>query len=283
MLKKIQSKAIFLHALLSCGAGLSSKLVLLREFARLQYRRYRGPKDKEFSCAIRAHGRSACMHFTGSMSELHTLVDIFRDESYKPKHDHVERLFSGSVKTLLDLGANIGLASAWFALAYPGISIDAYEPNPRVFRLLEKNLSQFPNARAFEKALDAKEGTVAFNQSEHTLASSVFAAQKSSAIRVEATTLDSAIERMGGSVDLIKIDIEGSEFEVLKHSKKLEQVRAIIGEAHTGQSGHTQEELNQLLSIFTVLEIYNPLRNAVFGFYAARTKPIIDFARSSHE
>ncbi len=80
----------------------------------------------------------------------------------------------------------------------------------------------------------------------------------------------------------MKIDIEGAEFSVLEGSRRLGDVRAIIGEAHTEQSGHAQEELAKILSSFDLLEIYNPTRDTVFGFYAARTKPSINFARSPH-
>jgi hypothetical protein len=79
------------------------------------------------------------------------------------------------------------------------------------------------------------------------------------------------MELIGNSVDFMKIDIEGAEFEAFKSSKKLGQIRAITGEAHTEQSGHAEEELPVLLSSFDLVQVFNPNKDTVFGFYAAHT------------
>lgn len=273
MLKKIKQKLTFIRKILSIGANTSSKLALLTQFAYLNYRRYVGPKERPFSCQVKVGGKSAQVSFSGSMSELHTLVDIFVDSNYAPQHGHNETLFSGEIRTLLDFGANIGLASIWFALTYPNISIDAYEPNPKMFALLKKNLAQFPRVRVFEMAISSTEGSVTFNQSHYSLESSMFSARDSTAITVPATTIDSAITKIGGAVDFMKIDIEGSEFDALKAAKQLKSVQAIIGEAHTEQSGHAEDELFNILRSFELVETYNPNHATVFGFYAAHTSP----------
>ncbi len=250
---------------------MGSKWILLREFLLLDYKRRTGGIGKAFSCRITYRGRSAVVFFTGTMGELLTLVEIFFNDNYAPQHNHATTLFAGRIAHMLDLGANIGLASLWFACVYPDISIDAYEPNPELFPLLEKNLSSFPNIRVFKEAIAGAEGTVSFNKSKYSLESSIFGARNSESISVSATTLDKAIERLGGTVDLLKMDIEGAEFDAFKSSKLLPRVRAITGEAHTEQSGHTEEELRELLSSFDMVELYNPNKDTVFGFYVAHT------------
>jgi FkbM family methyltransferase len=275
MLQKIKRKIILLTKIWSIGAGLPSKLTLLLEFARLSYRRYTSPQERPYSCRVQVEGRTARVFFTGTMGELLTLVDIFADYNYAPRHQLSNLPFHGESPTLLDLGANIGLATVWFALSYPDLSIHAYEPSPRMFALLQKNVSQFPNVEAFEEAIAGSAGTVEFNQSQHSLESSIFSARDSASVTVQAVSLDTAINRMGRRVDLIKMDIEGAEFDALKNSQGLAGVRSIIGEAHTEQSGHPQAELSELLSAFDVLEIYNPNNDTVFGFYAARTTPLL--------
>ncbi len=197
MLKKIQRKAKFINDLLRLGAGWKSKAILMWAFLRFDHQRRNAPKNVGFPCRIKAQGRSTYVYFSGTMSELHMLVDIFVNDNYEPKHRHSKTLFSDDIRTMLDLGANIGLASIWFSLRYPNISIDAYEPNPAVFAILQKNLAQFPRARAFQKAIAPKEGVVEFNQSDFSLESSMFAARESKTIEVLATALDSAIELIG--------------------------------------------------------------------------------------
>ncbi len=210
------------------------------------------------------------MHFSGTMSEMHTMVDIFKNNNYEPWLVNGNEPFKRPIKTVLDLGANIGLASVYFALSYPDISIDSYEPNPVIFPLLKKTASQFPNMRVYEKALAAQDGIVTFNYSKHTLESSMFPTRDSIAVDTKASSLDSAIKLMGGSVDLVKIDIEGAEFDAFKASTLLDKIQVMVGEAHTEQSGHTEEDLKTLLAGFDKLELYNPNHDVVFGFLAWR-------------
>ncbi len=270
MPQKIKRKVAFLRDILSLGAGPYSKAILLREFLRLSVGRYTGAQTKPFSCRIQINRKSALVHFSGTMSEMHTMVDIFKNKNYEPWLVNGNDPFKRPISTLLDLGANIGLASVYFALSYPDISIDAYEPNPVIFPLLQKTASQFPHMRVYEKALAAQDGTVTFNYSKHTLESSMFPTRDSIAVDTKAATLDSAIKAIGGEVDLVKIDIEGAEFDVFKASTLLDKIQVMVGEAHTEQSGHTEEDLKTLLSGFDKLEVYNPNHDVVFGFLAWR-------------
>jgi FkbM family methyltransferase len=50
--------------------------------------------------------------------------------------------------TILDGGANIGLASVYFAHRYPAASIVAVEPNQENFEVLQKNIASFLNVKA---------------------------------------------------------------------------------------------------------------------------------------
>lgn len=272
MLQKIHRKILFIRKLVLIGADFNSRRILITKSLRNSFRHFPFP-EQPFSCRVRVKNRSTLVYFTGTMGEIHTLVDIFADDNYVPKHRHTEVLFSDSIHTLLDLGANIGLASIWFVLNYPDIRIDAYEPNPEMFTLLKKNLSPFSNIHVFEEAISGAEGMITFNRSVHSLESSIFTARSSTILTVKSTSLNTAIKRIGGSVDLMKIDIEGAEFDAFKYCDYLSNVRAITGEAHTEQSGHAEEELYEILNSFDLVETYNPNHDTVFGFYAAHTKP----------
>jgi FkbM family methyltransferase len=43
---------------------------------------------------------------------------------------------------ILDCGANIGMATLFFKWLYPNARIDAFEPDPKTFQLLENNVKQ---------------------------------------------------------------------------------------------------------------------------------------------
>src|SRR3989344_2254740 len=273
MLKKIKRKITFVYKLVILGADVSSKLILIREYLYLMRTLYFGGKNKPFSCRIKTNGKSTRVFFTGTLNEMHALIDIFLEKNYELKFNHTQTLFSNNIKTLLDLGANIGLTSIWFAMKYPGITIDAYEPNPQIFDFLKKNLASIPGTRVFKKAVTGINGTMEFNQSENSFHSSVFAVENGHKISVESIDLDTAIAKIGGKVDVLKLDIEGAEFKALENSKQLVDIRTIIGEAHTAQSVNKEEDLKKLLSSFLTFKIYNPNKANIFGFYAARTTP----------
>jgi FkbM family methyltransferase len=58
----------------------------------------------------------------------------------------------GEVETILDLGANIGLSAAYFGAVYPKARILAVEPDPRSFRLLERNTETLGDRVRVEEA-----------------------------------------------------------------------------------------------------------------------------------
>jgi hypothetical protein len=47
--------------------------------------------------------------------------------------------YAGEDLRILAIGANMGAFSLWAAHRWPRSTIDAYEPNPGTFRLLEAN------------------------------------------------------------------------------------------------------------------------------------------------
>jgi len=80
-------------------------------------------------------------------------------------------------------------------------------------------------------------------------------------IKVASITLKDLIN-MFGSIDLLKMDIEGAEYEVLSSCDCLSQVNSIIAELHPNDL--TQTKLKKLLQT---------LRNAYFNFTILRPPP----------
>ena len=138
-------------------------------------------------------------------------------------------------ETIVDAGANIGLASVYFAMQFPGARIIAIEPESENYELLEKNVAQYPNIEPVRAALwyeDAKVSVV----DPGLGASGFMTAEKSVDEResVPAISLGTLMENHGlERVDLLKIDIEGAELSLFKHAKRwIEKVDAIAVELH---------------------------------------------------
>lgn len=64
---------------------------------------------------------------------------------------------------IVDIGANIGLSARYFTNAYKNtFSILAIEPDPRNYRLLEKNIANFKNIHPRNCAVSDHEGLLGF-------------------------------------------------------------------------------------------------------------------------
>lgn len=65
---------------------------------------------------------------------------------------------------IIDAGANIGMATLFFKTMWPEASVDAFEPSPASFRLLERNVTdnRLTNVRLHAAALAGRSGQVSF-------------------------------------------------------------------------------------------------------------------------
>ena len=61
-------------------------------------------------------------------------------------------------QVILDIGANIGIASIYFTNRFPSAKIYAFEPMPENYSLLTKNITDYTNIKAFQFALGKKNG-----------------------------------------------------------------------------------------------------------------------------
>ncbi|TFE67171.1 hypothetical protein A7Q09_01560 [Methylacidiphilum sp. Yel] len=61
---------------------------------------------------------------------------------------------------ILDCGANIGLATLFFKILYPNSIIEAFEPDPELFSILKRNVTenQLSNVHVYNYALGEKNG-----------------------------------------------------------------------------------------------------------------------------
>jgi len=129
---------------------------------------------------------------------------FFHTSSQKPK--------------IIDCGANIGAAVIYFKKLYPLSEIIAIEPNPIIFRLLEKNIkdNNFTGVNLINCCLSDKEGYENFyfeKDGTNNLSGSIFEARGNEfQLQVESVKLSSIMK--DELFDLIKIDVEGAERQI---------------------------------------------------------------------
>jgi FkbM family methyltransferase len=168
---------------------------------------------------------------------------------------------------ILDCGANIGLASLYFAARSPRAKIVAFEPDPALFRLLKENLERnllTGRVDAVNAALwvgSAHEAPFVSDGAD----SGYLNPFASGGVKVTTVRLRDFIKE---PVGLLKMDIEGAEVDVLQDSVELlSNVHQIIIEHHSivSQPQRLGEFLNILeragfrLQINNVHRWMNPL------------------------
>lgn len=131
---------------------------------------------------------------------------------------------------VIDAGGHIGLASAYFATQFPGCEIVVIEPDEANFELLSQNLQAFPNIRALKAGLWSEQtGLKISNPGD-----SPWALRTEPGAGVRGVTIDEILAMTGRQhIDLLKLDIEGSECEVLNASASwMGKVKSMLVELH---------------------------------------------------
>lgn len=200
--------------------------------------------------------------FMGHGSDESVLFEVFLDEQYS-----ISR--ADTVSVVVDLGGNVGFSAIYFAMRFPRATIFTLEPDPAAFRRLLKNVAPFPGIRPFPLAAAAENGFLTlYSNTGSTMSSSVHRrSQHVESRQVEAITLDEFVkqERIG-AVDILKIDIEGAEFEVLRSTLCLDRVRFVVGEVHEDLMSASWEEFRGLLRDFELVDRPTaPRRRLILG------------------
>ena len=142
------------------------------------------------------------------------------------------------VETILDLGANIGLASAWFLNRFPAATVFAVEAAADNYPTCKENLAQYGSrARVLHGAAWSSRETLTLRRKSCAADNSVHESGTGhpDEVQVEGWDIASLIEMSGfKQVDLLKIDIEGAEAEVFRAdvSQWLGRVRNLCIELH---------------------------------------------------
>lgn len=167
------------------------------------------------------------LKYVDSASFRFIYEELFHKEIYKFRSD-------SSAPLIIDAGANIGLGIIYLKKIFPGAEIIAFEPDIKVFRVLEYNINslQLKNVRLINKGLWNEETTLRF-YSEGADGGRLATDSDTEKI-TEITTEKLSPFLKDREVDFLKMDIEGSEYIVLKESKEyLKHVKNIFVEYHS--------------------------------------------------
>jgi FkbM family methyltransferase len=165
-----------------------------------------------------------------NIADYWTLKEIVVSEVYGGLIPHL-----GECRTIIDLGANIGLATLYFAEKFPHARILSVEPESSNFAMLLRNvrtLATKGRCVPLQAALWSKDSRL--DVLDPGAGHNAFAFGEKSDGEVLGLSIMTILERSGfETVDLLKVDIEGAEVELFSGSLDwLPRVRVLAVEFH---------------------------------------------------
>ncbi len=188
-------------------------------------------------------------------SDIDVLNQVFYHNEYEAVARAYENAFQSEKVNIIDAGANIGLTSLYFSTVFNNMNLISIEPEPQNFKLLEYNLK---NNNISAQLLKAG----LWSKTTFLKIICDFRDQKDWSFRVEETndtegvyavTINKLIrDNNWAAIDILKIDIEGSEKEVFTSKQAnidfLNKTKCIAMEIH--------DEFDCRESIYSVLKNY---------------------------
>lgn len=210
--------------------------------------------------SLRCEGRTA-RAVLSDYSHIHLLELIFVERNYD-----VAPL--GPPRVIVDLGSNIGLSLLFFRLRYPDAALYGVEPDPVAFALLSRNVAGLASVQ--HAAVGDRSGVATFWSAPGAVASSLHQTHEAQVpVEVPIRTLSELLAQFGvDHVDVLKLVVEGSEFEALR-SVDLARVDAIAGEIVFGPDDRSETAFRTLLADYD-LELIGS--EGVFAQYRARRR-----------
>jgi FkbM family methyltransferase len=144
--------------------------------------------------------------------------------------------------TVLDLGANIGMFTVLAARRLvPEGHVIAVEPNPEVADVLRRNLDEnrVSNVELIQAAAFTTDGVARLQLAGHSLGATISATNPRGKVVIVPTINVSRLVKGIGTVDLLKVDIEGAEWSVFFDSDPgmWKNIKRIAMEFHLDSSG----------------------------------------------
>lgn len=181
----------------------------------------------------------------------HPLYEVFADNAYR-----LDELCAGvdPDATVLDIGGQIGAFSLALSKVMPQARIHIYEASPTSAGYVSRNIKANgldSRATVHATALARENGTFTFVDSGEASGLNGLTAPEGlgSEVTVPAITFDDAVKDAGGSVQVVKIDVEGAEYDIILPSdaSSWADVRKVAMEYHPVE-GHSLQELTDFFA-----------------------------------
>lgn len=189
----------------------------------------------------------------------HIMAEVYKDKVYDLFLNNRSNL------TIVDVGANIGITSHYFSQFAK--QVYSLEPSKEHCNVFEKTMAfnKIENIDLTQKALYIKSGELPLFHNKNKTMFSLHGAVNDGSSEpelVDCTTMEDFFkEKEIDRVDLMKVDIEGSETEVFSHPSfqgVADRISILVTETHAWSGRHPNQVTDALkMAGFTIEAIEN--------------------------
>jgi FkbM family methyltransferase len=178
-------------------------------------------KEKVYSLLMPNDNLSECVFMEVFAYKCYPLLPL---EDYKPK-------------VVVDVGGFIGDSALYFHLFYPEAEVHVFEPAKKNLFYLSRNLKDYANIKIHPYGLAEESNDVEIFLGFGGAQNSRFMNDETTTNRekIRLKSVQEEVEKIGGHIDILKVDIEGGEVAVieqfLKHAKN--EIPMIYFEYHS--------------------------------------------------
>tara|TARA_B100000579_G_C22819320_1_gene849672 strand:- start:35 stop:766 length:732 start_codon:yes stop_codon:yes gene_type:complete len=181
---------------------------------------------------ILVNGSVINLNYPKEEGVFNDFVSIFLDDDYGLNY-----LKGRNIEKIIDIGANVGFFSLAARIEFPNSKIHTYEPNHELSDYLSSYSSTLSLIN-FREAVGAKSGLVELELHGDSNQTRIISAENGN---IKMISLQEALKRFDGDVDLLKMDCEGSEWKILEDKNALKRVNNITLEYHLWENGMTHQ------------------------------------------
>jgi len=167
--------------------------------------------------------------------DIITFNEVIKVNTYNVKKEEIKN------KTIIDIGANIGLFSI-FCAENGAKKVIAIEANSNIFKKLKENTKEYNNIEIINLAVYKEDNIDVYIKDNNTCSTIT---EDSNCLKIKTITLESIINKfdLQNMEDIVlKLDCEGAEHDILLNTKKeiLEKIKTIYIEIHESEVSYDE-------------------------------------------
>lgn len=178
-------------------------------------------------CSFLIEGKQVMFDTTDSYSKEWFFPRCAGGTFHEPAVTYLFERLMRALPSFVDVGAHLGYFSIMAAKLEPSKPVLAYEMDDRAYERLARNvqLNNVHNLQIFQTAITAVSGLVSYRRLPmlDSGESISYTGSDDPSRMVEAQSLDDVFAKNGIPIGLIKIDVEGADYEVLTGMEEILQ------------------------------------------------------------